>query len=116
MIRLITGAYMNNMDQRGLILERLSAEPSFADQGDPTEYNRSSAVNYLADILHNNYDLELGLAEAVVDISFGLPAAGGHYLIREGTDRGLVEDITVTMITGSIQAVLDKYGTSRKKL
>ena len=28
----------------------------------------------------------------------------------------LVEDITVTMITGSIQAVLDKYGTSHKKL
>jgi hypothetical protein len=51
-----------------------------------------------------------------VDISFGLPVAGGHYLIREGTDRELVEDITVTMITGSIQAVLDKYGTSRKKL
>tara|TARA_B100000809_G_scaffold104066_1_gene102636 strand:+ start:4279 stop:4932 length:654 start_codon:yes stop_codon:yes gene_type:complete len=116
MIRLITGAYMNYMDQRGLILERLSAEPSFADHGDPTEYNRSSAVNYLADILHNNYDLELGLAKAVLDISFGLPAAGGHYLIREGTDRELVEDITVTMITGSIQAVLDKYGTSRKKL
>jgi len=116
MIRLITGAYMNYMDQRGLILERLSAEPSFADHGDPTEYNRRSAVNYLADILHNNYDLELGLAKAVVDISFGLPAAGGHYLIREETDRELVEDITVTMITGSIQAVLDKYGSSRKKL
>jgi hypothetical protein len=97
-------------------MERLSAEPSVADHGDPTEYNRSSAVNNLADILHNNYDLELDLAKAVLDISFGLPAAGGHYLIREGTDRELVEDTTVTMIMGSIQAVLDKYGTSRKKL
>ena len=52
----------------------------------------------------------------VLGISFGLPAAGSHYLIREETDRELVEDITVTMITGTRPAVLDKYDSWRKKI
>ena len=112
----ITGAYMNYMQERGLILERLAAEPSVAVEGDPTEYNRDAAVNYLAEILHSNYGFEPEIAKAVVDISFGLPAAGGHYLIRHDLDRDTVEDITATMILGSIQAVREKVDLSKKTL
>ena len=116
MVRLITGAYMSYIDERGLILERLSVEPSLAEHGDPTFYNRDSPVNYLAEILNKNYDLDIEVAKAAVDISFGLPAAGGKYLVHHGMDRQQVEDITVTMIISSIQAVQYKYGHSRKKL
>ena len=116
LVRKITGAYMNYMQERGLILERLAAEPSVAIEGDPTEYNRESAVRYLAEILHRNYGFEPEIAKAVVDISFGLPAAGGHYLIRHDLDRDTVEELTATMILGSIQAVKDKFDLSEKAL
>ncbi|MFN3237198.1 MAG: TetR/AcrR family transcriptional regulator [Pseudomonadales bacterium] len=113
LVQKITSTYMTYMTERGLILERLAAEPSVAGEADPTEYNRDSAVNYLADIIHRDYDLELPLAKAVVDISFGLPAAGGHYLVRHDLDQKTVEDITATMILGSIQAVRDKFAQRR---
>lgn len=116
LVRKITGAYMSYMTERGLILERLAAEPNVAAESDPTDYNRDTAVNYLAEILHTNYDLDIELARAVVDISFGLPAAGGHYLVRHNMDQQTVEDITSTMILGSIQAVRDKFDVSQKKL
>jgi len=42
------------------------------------------------------------VATAATEISFGLPAAAGEFLVRSGMDRQLIEDITVSMILGSI--------------
>lgn len=115
-VRRTTRTYLSYMEERGLILERLAAEPSVAEYSDPTEYSRDIAVQYLAKIVHENFGVDMETALPAVDISFGMPAAAGHYLIKHEIDRKKIEDIAVVMIIGSIEALVKNYQTSFKKL
>ena len=60
--------------------------------------------------------MDRSVAYPMVDISFGLPAAAGHYLTRHDISRETLEDITVTMILGSMEAVHARYDTAFKPL
>lgn len=116
LVRRVTAAYLTYMEERGLILDRLAAEPSLEDHGDPTEYSRQTAVLYLAKVVRDNFGIDMSVALPAVDISFGMPAAAGHYLIRHDVSRQTIEDITVAMIIGSIDALKQKYEASLKPL
>lgn len=116
LVRRITNTYLTYIEERGLILDRLAAEPSVADHGDPTEYGRDSAVKYFAKILTDNFDIDMDIALPAVDVSLGMPAAAGNYLTRHDISRQTLEDITVTMIVGSVEAMLQKYNMSLKPL
>lgn len=116
LVRRITTTYLTFIDDRGLILERLNAEPSLAEQGDPTEFSRERAVKYLAKIVNLNFGIDIDTAHAAVDISFGMPAAAGHYLLRHQASRQKIEDITTTMIISSIEALRKNYQTTFKPL
>ncbi len=116
LVRRVTRAYLTYMDERGLILDRLAAEPSLEDKGDPTEYSRESAVYGLAKVVHDNFGIDMSIAVPAVDISFGMPAAAGHYLTRHDVSRQTIEDITVVMILGTFKSLVDKYDVSLKPL
>jgi AcrR family transcriptional regulator len=116
LIRRVTATYLTYMEERGLILDRLAAEPSLSDHGDPTEYSREKSVTYFAEIVRDNFGIDMSVALPALDISFGMPAAAGHYLTRHDVSRQTIEDITVTMIIGSIEALQQKYKTSLKPL
>ena len=116
LVRRITRAYLAYIDDRGLLLERLMAEPSVATLGDPTKFHRSTAVNHIANIVADTFDIDIEIATPVVDISFGMPAAAGSYLIHNQATRQTIEDITVAMIVGSVEAIKQKYDTSLKPL
>lgn len=116
LVRRVTSTYMTYMEQRGLILDRLTAEPNLAEMSDPTEFSRETAVKYLANVVHEHFEIELEIALPAVDISFGMPAAAGHYLIKHNASRQTIEDITVAMILGSIEALSKSYKTSFKLL
>jgi AcrR family transcriptional regulator len=116
LVRKVTTTYLTYMEERGLILERLAAEPSLENHGDPTEYSRESAVLYIAKVVSDNFGIDMSVAVPAMDISFGLPAAAGHYLIRHDVSRQTIEDITVAMIIGSVEALKQKYDTALKPL
>lgn len=116
LVRRITRSYLAYIEERGLLLERLMAEPTVATLGDPTKYQRSTAVKHIAHIVADTFAIDIDIAIPVVDISFGMPAAAGSYLIRHQADRQTIEDITVTMIVGSVEAVNQHYDTSLKPL
>ena len=116
LVRRITTTYLTFIEERGLILERLTAEPSLAEHGDPTAFSREQSVKYLAKIVHYNFDIDMETALAAVDISFGMPAAAGHYLIRHDVSRQKIEDITTAMIIGSIEALSKSYAVKFKPL
>ena len=116
LVRQVTKVYLSYISDRGLIIERLSLEPSVANSGDPNKYGRDPAVNYLAEILSDNFNIDIEVARATVDISYGMPTAAGQYLIHHDTSLQTVEDITVVMILGSYQAIQEKYETSLKTL
>ena len=116
LVRRVTSTYLSYIERRGLLLTRLAAEPSVTNHNDPTEYSRDASVKYMAQILVDNFDIDVGIAVPAVDISFGIPAAAGHYLTRHDIDRQTLEDITVTMIIGSIEALQQNFETSLKPL
>ncbi len=116
LVRGITHQYLSYINARGLIIERLQTEPSISDQHDPTDYDRKTSVDYLSQIVAKNFDLPIELARAATDISFGLPASAGHYLLHSDMTLEQVEDITVTMIIGSVEKLRDEYLTRKKIL
>ncbi len=116
LVRRVTNTYLTYIEERGLILDRLAAEPSVAKHGDPTEYSRDTAVRYMAQIFSDNFDIDIDIALPAVDISFGMPAAAGHYLTRHEVGRQTLEDITVAMIIGSLEGLQQKYTTALKPL
>ncbi len=116
LVRRVTTTYLTYMDERGLILDRLAAEPHIAEVSDPTEFSRETAVKHLAKIVYDNFGIDMEIALPAVDISFGMPAAAGHYLIRNEVNRQTIEDITVAMIIGSIEALAKRYQVSFKPI
>lgn len=116
MVRAITHVYLKYIDERGLILDRLQSEPTVAEMHDPTEYNREAAVDLLADITTAHFGLPPHIARMATDISFGLPASAGHYLNRNDCDRDMLEDIVVSMITGTFINLQNDYLLHRKRL
>ncbi|MEM7701558.1 MAG: TetR/AcrR family transcriptional regulator [Pseudomonadota bacterium] len=102
LVRRVTRAYLFYIEERGLIVERLQAYPNIAQAQDPTHYDREPSVFYFSEVTAEVFDLPTEVATAATEISFGLPAAAGEFLVRSGMDRQLIEDITVSMILGSI--------------
>lgn len=116
LVRCVTHEYLKYFDERGLIIERLQAEPSVSEMHDPTEYGRDAAVEYLTDIVIAHFDLPREIARAATDISFGLPASAGSYLHRHNLDIKTLEDLTVTMIIGAVMNLKSKYGGKQQPL
>jgi AcrR family transcriptional regulator len=117
MVRAVTHTYLTYIEERGLIIHRLQGEPSVAQgTGNPTDFSRDAAVVYIAEIISDNFDLPMELAIPASAISFGLPVAAGDYLDSEDADRRTIEDLTVTMIIGSVEALQKNYMTSHKTL
>lgn len=102
LVRAVTHVYLKYIDERGMLIERLQAEPSVSAIHDPTEFSRDQAVGYLTEIVTKHYGLPPEIAEAATDISFGLPAAAGAYLLQRKLSREQLEDLTVTMIMGTL--------------
>ena len=113
MVRSVTHVYLKYYFERGLIIERLQSEPSVADIHDATEFSRDVAVDYLTDIVVKHFELPYDIARAATDISFGLPASAGSYLLRHKMALKTVEDITVTMIIGTILNLKTEYVSNK---
>lgn len=116
LVRGITDAYLRNIAQKGLLIERLQADPSISKSSDPTDFHRDAAVEYIAAIVQRNFGLPMEKARAVTDISFGVPSAAGAYLLRHEVDLEDLVDLTVSMIIGSVNGVRDDYMTRKSKL
>lgn len=116
LVRNITHTYLSYIKERGLIIERLQSEPSVSDMHDPTDYGRVTSVEYLAEIIAQHYSIPRELARAATDISFGLPSAAGHYLLSHDMPLSEVEDLTVSMILGSITGLQADFLTRNQKI
>lgn len=116
LVRSVTHVYLKYIDERGLLIERLQAEPSVSAIHDPTEFSRDSAVGYLADIVTGHFGLPEDIAKAATDISFGLPAAAGAYLLQRKLSRQALEDITVTMILGTFNELRREHAATLRPI
>ncbi|QMW24219.1 TetR/AcrR family transcriptional regulator [Sandaracinobacteroides saxicola] len=101
LVRAVTHEYLKYIEERGLIIERLQAEPSVSTLHDPTQFGREVAVDYLAEIVIDQFDLPREVAYAATEISFGLPSAAGAFLLHHNLSRAALETLTVSMILGT---------------
>ncbi len=115
LVRGVTHQYLKYIEERGLLIERLQAEPSVAGGNDPTDFSRDEAVEYLAKVIADNFNIPSDVAHAATDISFGLPATAGAYYLHNDMPRKDVEDIAVTMILGTFSALRNKHGLRIQK-
>jgi TetR/AcrR family transcriptional regulator, fatty acid biosynthesis regulator len=109
LVRSITHVYLHYIHERGPIIQRLQQEPSVSELHDPTDFGRDEAVDYLTDIVVKNFDLPRDIARAATDISFGLSAAAGSYLLRNDLELQRLEDLTVNMVIGSYNVLKGNY-------
>ena len=116
LVRGVTHAYLTYIDERGLIIERLQSEPSVSETHDPTDFSRDAAVDYLAQITQDLFDLPPDIARAATDISFGIPSAAGMYLLTRRLPLKTIEDLTVTMIMGTFTAIKSDYMINKTRL
>ncbi len=116
LVRGTTHVYLSFIAERGLIIEPLLADPSIAKLYHPARYNREVAVKYFTDIVVKNFDMPPEIARAVTDISLGIPASAGEYLLRGEMDLEELEDITVSMMIGTYTMARFDYFTRKKKL
>ncbi len=116
LVRGVTHEYLSYIAKRGLLIERLQSEPSLSDISNPTDYSRETSVEYLTEIVVRNFGLDRDIARAATDISFGLPAAAGNYLLHSEMELKKIEDLTVTMILGSLSAVNNDNSIRKLKI
>ena len=114
LVRSVTHVYLKYIEERGMLIERLQAEPSVSGMHDPTEFSRDSAVGYLAEIVADHFGLPEDVARAATDISFGLPATAGAYLLQRKMSRQALEDMTVSMILGTFDALKREHIARRR--
>lgn len=116
LVRGVTHAYLNYIDEKGLLISRLQADPSLSSVGGPTEFGRETAVKHLAETIGKVFDIPMSIAIPATDISFGLPEAAGQCLNRKVTDKKTIEDLTVAMILSCIKATKEGYDLKFKPL
>ena len=116
LVRSVTHEYLTYIDKRGLIIERLQSEPSVSEIHNPADYSRDTAVDYLAVIAKDVFDLPPEIAKAVTDISIGIPSSAGAYLLKRELPLQEVEDITVTMIMGVFTAIKTDFTINKTRL
>jgi len=109
MVRLVTHEYLKYIEKRGLIIERLAAEPSVSEGVDYNSYDRRTSVEYMGEIVARTFEMPLELAKIATRVSFGIPVSAGEFLLRGEVDRDELEDLTVSMILGSVLKARDDY-------
>ena len=62
-------------------------------------------VDYLSKQLVKEFGIPRQIAEPTIDIGLGLSSSAGAYFDQHPEDIDFVEDLLVTMIMGSLQAV-----------
>ena len=116
MVRGITHEYLKYIEERGLVIERLQAEPSVSSDRDPTQYDRRASVEYMAGLVARIFDMPMGFENAATEVSYGLPASAGEFLLRGDMDRDALEDLTVSMIVGAVLKARNDYLTKTRPL
>ena len=116
LVRGINHNHLNYIESRGLLISRLQAEPSVASIGGSTDFGRETAVQYIAKMISETFDLPMAITVPGVDISFGLPEAAAQCLNRKVADKRMIEDLTVSMILASVKALKESYEINMRPL
>lgn len=118
LVRATSRAMLEYVRERGIIIQQLMLEPDVAEVlRDIDAQHHKMYVDYLSKRLVREFGIPRQIAEPAIDIGLGLSSAAGAYFDQHPDDIDFVEDLLVTMIMGSLQAVSKacSYGKLRKR-
>jgi AcrR family transcriptional regulator len=114
-VRRTTHVALSHIEARGIFMQRLLAEPSVAIAVEARNAEvRRAQMDYLTKRIETEFGVPGDIVEKVVDICLGLTGAAGALMRKTGAPRDEIEELTVTMILGSLGAVAARHGASRQ--
>jgi TetR/AcrR family transcriptional regulator, fatty acid biosynthesis regulator len=116
LVRTTSRAMLEYVRERGIIIQQLVLEPDVAEVlRDIDAQHHKMYVEYLSKRLVREYAIPRNIAEPTIDIALGLSSAAGVYYDQNPEDIDFVEDVLVTMIMGSLQAVSKACASGKLK-
>lgn len=106
LVRATSRAMLEYVRERGIIIQQLMLEPDVAEVlREIDAQHHKMYVDYLSKRLVREFGIPRQIAEPAIDIGLGLSSAAGAYFDQHPDDIDFVENLLVTMIMGSLQAV-----------
>jgi TetR/AcrR family transcriptional regulator, fatty acid biosynthesis regulator len=114
LVRATSRAMLEYVRERGIIIQQLMLEPDVAEVlRDIDAQHHKMYVDYLSKRLVKEFGIPRQIAVPAIDIGLGLSSAAGAYYDQHPEDIDFVEDLLVTMIMGSLQAVSKACSTGK---
>lgn len=115
-IRRTTRTYLKHVDETGDHIQRLMREPSVAEVFE--EFDRKDkqrVVETLSKEVSKTFDIPPRTAALATEIAMGMTGAAGDMIARGVASRKRIEEITLNLAMGSLNAMKDNYSRSAKK-
>ncbi len=110
MVRVTTRAYLDQISAKGVLIERLMAEPAIAKATSEIELEgRQQTIDYLLSRVNGDHSLSEPLARMMVEVCLGITGAAGAYLDRTGCSIDLLEDMVSDMILASLRITQERH-------
>lgn len=115
-IRRTTRTYLKHVDETGDHIQRLMREPSVAAVFQEFDRkDRQRAVETLSKTISETFDIPTRTAMLATEIAMGMTGAAGDMIARGVASRKRIEEITLNLAMGSIEAMKSTYGRESKK-
>lgn len=115
LVRRTTRLYIEHIQSRGPLLNKLWAEPAVARLlADDQVTGRERAMRFMARQVAKEYGLPQAVALPAVDMQMALTEAAAQHLARAQGDIDFATEICVTLLLGGLEALARQYGQPRE--
>ena len=115
-IRRTTKTYLKHIDETGDHIQRLMKEPSVAAVFEEFDRkDRQRVVEKLSQKVAETFDIPSKTAALATEIAMGMTGTAGDMLVRGVASRKRIEEITVALALGSVNAMSREFGRKNKK-
>jgi TetR/AcrR family transcriptional regulator, fatty acid biosynthesis regulator len=105
-----TRTYIEQVKERGPLLQRLWAEPAVARTvADKNLNRRDEALRYFAKRISKEYGLPKNVATSAVDMQMAMTEAAAQHLPQSGGDVDFATHVCVTLLMGGLEALVQAH-------
>lgn len=116
MIRVTTGAYLDHVSKRGVLIQRLMNDPQIAlSIRDLDDRERGITLSYLAKEVARHYAIEPRRARLVAELLMGVTGRAADMQHRGVAKRRELEEMTLSIIFSSLENIAQQQRSVAKK-
>jgi TetR/AcrR family transcriptional regulator, fatty acid biosynthesis regulator len=116
LVRRTTRIYIEHMQLRGALLQKLWAEPAVARTlAADNQRGRDQAMNYLVKLVAREYGLPPDVALPAVDMQMAMTEAAAQHLAKAHNDVDFATELCVTLLLGGLDALARQHARAAAK-